>query len=75
MAQVLGAFGLLGFTTLGRGYTGARTNTTQQSGETPDNEVYINNIIVFVRGCTETDPTGLLSPSNFLFSVCLLKVL
>ena len=29
---------------LGRGYIGARTDTTQQSGQTPDNEVDINRI-------------------------------
>jgi hypothetical protein len=31
---------------LGYGYTGARTDTTQQSGQTPDKEVEIRNITV-----------------------------
>jgi hypothetical protein len=37
---------------LGRGYTEARTDTTQQSGQTPDKEVVIKHITVYVRGCT-----------------------
>ena len=44
------------------GYIGARTDTTQQSGQTPDNEVEIKNITVYVSGYTETDKTGMLSP-------------
>ena len=47
---------------LGPGYIGARTDTTQQSGQTPDKEVDIIYIIVYVSGHTETDPTGMLSP-------------
>jgi hypothetical protein len=38
---------------LGRGYIGARTDTTQQSGQTPDKEVEIKNITFYVSGCTE----------------------
>jgi len=44
------------------GYIGARNGTTQQSGQTPDKEVEIKNITVYVSGCTETDTTGMLSP-------------
>ena len=47
---------------LGRGYIEARTDTTQQSGQTPDKEVEIKNITVYVSGYTETDTTGMLSP-------------
>jgi len=47
---------------LGHGYIGARTDTTQQSGQTADKEVEITNINVFVSGYTETDTTGILSP-------------
>ena len=47
---------------LGRGYTEARTDTTQQSGQTPDKEVEIKNITVYVSGYTETHTTGMLSP-------------
>jgi hypothetical protein len=36
--------------------------TTQQPGQTPDKEVEIKNITVYVSGYTETDPTGVLSP-------------
>jgi hypothetical protein len=32
---------------IGYGYIGARTDTTQQSGQTPDNEVKIKNITNF----------------------------
>ena len=53
-----------GYEDLGYGYTGARTDTTQQSGQTPDKEVEIKNITVYVSGYTETDPTGILSPPN-----------
>jgi hypothetical protein len=49
---------------LGRGYIGARTDTTQQSGQTPDKEAEMSNISVYVSGYTEADPTGMLSPNN-----------
>jgi len=39
---------------LDRGYIEARTDTTQQSGQTPDKEVEIKNITVYVSGYTET---------------------
>jgi DNA-binding sugar fermentation-stimulating protein len=39
---------------LGRGYIEARTDTTQQSGQTPNKEVEIKNITVYVNGYTET---------------------
>jgi len=39
---------------LGRGYIETRTDTTQQSGQTPDKEVEIKNITVYVSGYTET---------------------
>jgi hypothetical protein len=48
-------------------YIGARTDTTQHSGQTPDNTTHnktINNIIVSDGGYTETDPTCLLSTDN-----------
>jgi len=38
---------------LGRGYPEARTDTTQQSGQTPDRELEIKNITVYVSGYTE----------------------
>jgi len=38
---------------LGRDYIGARTDTTQQSGQTPDKEVEIKKITVYVSGYTE----------------------
>jgi hypothetical protein len=38
---------------LGRGYIAARTDTTQQSGQTSDKEVDIKNITVYVSGYTE----------------------
>ena len=44
------------------GYIVARNDTTQQSGQTPDKEAEIKNIIVFVSSYTETDTTGMLSP-------------
>jgi hypothetical protein len=47
---------------LGYGYIRARTDTTQQSGQIPDKEVEIKNIIVYFSGYTETDTTGMLSP-------------
>ena len=55
---------------LGYGYIGARTDTTQQSGQTPDKEVKIKNITVYVSGYTETDTNGMLSPPTvWRFSV------
>jgi hypothetical protein len=58
---------------LGYGYTGTRTDTTQQSGQTPD-KVKIKNITVYVSGYTETDTTGLLSsPTVWSFSVAVDK--
>jgi hypothetical protein len=53
-----------GITGLGRGYIGTRTDTIQQSGQTPDREAEMNPIAVYVRGYTEADPTGMLSPNN-----------
>jgi len=50
---------------LGYGYIGARNDTTQQSGQTPDKEAEIKNITVCVSGYTETDTTGMLSSPNF----------
>ena len=41
-------------------HIGARNDTTQQSGHTPDKEVEIKNITVYVSGCIETDTTGML---------------
>jgi hypothetical protein len=49
----------------GYGYTAARTDTTQQSGQTPDNQVEMKNITVYGSGYTETDPTEMLSPATF----------
>ena len=46
---------------LGYGYIGVRTDTTQQSGQTPDKEVEIKNITVYISCYTETDTTGMLS--------------
>ena len=40
--------------TLGHGHIGARTDTTQQSEQTPDKEIEIKNINVYVSGYTET---------------------
>ena len=55
---------------LGYDYIGARTDTTQQSGQTPDKEAEIKNITGYVSGYTETDTTGILSPPIVgLFSV------
>jgi len=51
-------------TTLSKAVAGARTDTTQQSGQTPDKEVDGNHITVYVSGYTETDLTGMLSPNN-----------
>ena len=39
---------------LGREDIEARTDTTQQSGQTPNKEVEIKNITVYVSGYTET---------------------
>jgi len=47
---------------LGDGYIVARNDTTQQSGQTPDKEIEIQNITVYVSGYIETDTTVLLSP-------------
>jgi hypothetical protein len=44
------------------GYIGARTDTTQQAGQTPDKEVGITNITIYASGYTETDTNGMLSP-------------
>jgi len=44
------------------GYIGAKTDTTQQSGQTPVKEVEIKNITVYFSGYTEIDTTGMLSP-------------
>jgi len=41
-------------TELGRGYNGASTDTTKQSGQTPDKEIEIKNITVYVSGYTKT---------------------
>jgi len=56
--------------TLGYGYIGTRTDTTQQPGQTPDKEVEIKHITDYVSGYTETDTTGMLSPPTiWRFSV------
>jgi hypothetical protein len=61
---------LLQHTSLGYGYIGASTDTTQQSGQTPDKGVEIRNITVYVSGYTETDTNGMLSPPTvWRFSV------
>ena len=53
-------------------YTGARNDTTQQSEQTPDKELEIKNIAVYVSGYTETDKTGMLShPTVWRFSVAI----
>jgi len=39
---------------LGHGYLEARTDTTQQFGQTPDRESEIKNITVYVSSYTET---------------------
>ena len=49
---------------LGYGYIGARTDTTQQSGQTPDKEIEINHATAYVSGYTKSDPTGMLFPNN-----------
>jgi hypothetical protein len=38
-------------------YIGTRTDTTQQSGQTPDKEVEIKNITIYVSDYTKTDTT------------------
>ena len=38
-------------------YIGARNDTTQQSEQTPDKELELKNITVYVSGYTETDTT------------------
>ena len=48
----------------GYGYTGVRNDTTQQSGQTPDKELDIKNITVYVSDYTETETTGMLSPTT-----------
>ena len=48
----------------GRGYIEARTDTTQQTGQTPNKKIDINHITLFVSGYAETDPTGMLSPNH-----------
>jgi hypothetical protein len=55
---------------LGYDNTETRTDTTQQSGQTPDKEVELKNITVYVSSYTETDMTGMLSPPTvWSFSV------
>ena len=49
-------------TALGRCYTEARTDTTQQSGQTPDKEETIYHITVYISGYTKTDTTVILCP-------------
>jgi len=41
-------------------YIGARIDTTQQSGQTPDNEVAMNHVSFYVGGYNETDTKELL---------------
>ena len=41
-------------------YIGARNDTTQQSEQTPDKELELKNITVYVSGYIETDTTGML---------------
>jgi hypothetical protein len=53
---------------LGYGYIGARNDTTQESGQTPDKEVELKNITVYVSGYTETDPTVWRQQSEFVSS-------
>ena len=56
----------------GYGYNGARTDTTQQPVHTPDKELELKNITVYVSGYIETDTTGMLSPPTvWLFSVAM----
>ena len=44
-----------------RGYIRARTDTTQQSGQTADKQVKMGYCIAYSSVNTEPDPTGLLS--------------
>jgi hypothetical protein len=53
-------------------YIGARNDTTQQSEQTPDTELEIKSLNVYVRSYTETDTTGMLSPPTvWRFSVAM----
>ena len=52
--------------TSGRGYIGARTDITQQSGQTPDKGEDIYHITIYVSGYIETDTTGMPSTNNGL---------
>jgi hypothetical protein len=45
-------------------YNGARNDTTQHSGQTPDDEVEIIHFIACGSGYIETDPRDVLSPNN-----------
>ena len=50
--EIMASFRVLG---LGSGYIGARNDTKQQSGQTPDKKVFeIKNITVYVSGYTGT---------------------
>jgi hypothetical protein len=51
---------------LGKVYNGARPDTTQESGQSPDKQVKTSHFDVHVSGYTETDPSGVLSPNNWL---------
>jgi hypothetical protein len=56
----------------GYGYIGARNDTTQQLEQTPDKELELKNITVYVSGYTETNTTGMLSPPTvWHFSVAM----
>jgi hypothetical protein len=52
--QRLGGCALQTAPDLGRRYLEARTDTTQQSEQTPDKKVEIKNVTVNVSGYTET---------------------
>jgi hypothetical protein len=57
-------------TAFGRGYIDARTDKTQQSGQTPVKEVKIKNITVYVSGYTEKpDSRGRYHSGRIGFSV------
>jgi len=45
-------------------YSGARNDTAQHSGQTPEKEVEINHFIGYGSGCIDTDPTRVLSHNN-----------
>ena len=47
---------------LGCGYIGAGNDTTLQAEQTTEKEVEMQNITLYVSGCTETDSTGMLFP-------------